>query len=191
MSNYVDFTALKEAVTIEQVAQLLDLELKQTNGQLRGPCPTCNSGGDRALVITPSKGLYYCFAEKKGGDMIALAGHIEGLAMKDAAQFINDTLTVPEEKVAKETSSNKKLQPLTLEHDHELVTAIGLDPTAAEALGIGYCSKGIMKGIVAFPLRDEDGVLQHYVGVDSPVTLPKALQYQGENVVKFEKKSAR
>lgn len=188
--SYVDFAALKEAVSIEQVVGLLGLEMKQTGNQLRGPCPQCETGGDRALVITPEKGVYYCFSDQKGGDMIALAGHIEGLAMKDAAVFIDNALTVPEEKVAKETSSNKKLQPLNLDFNHELVSAIGLDPTAAEAMGIGYCSKGVMKGTVAIPVRDESGELLHYVGVDTPVTLPKALQYQGENVVAFKKKSA-
>jgi hypothetical protein len=186
MSSYVDFAALKEAISIEQVAQMLDLQLKQNNGQFRGPCPTCGTGGDRALVITPAKGLFYCFADKKGGDQISLAAHIREEALKDAAQFITGSSTVPEEKVAKET---KKLQPLTLEHDHELVTAIGFDPEVAEALGIGYCKKGVMKGTVAIPLRDEDGQLLHYVGVDSPVTLPKALHY-AENVVAFPKRSA-
>lgn len=188
--SYVDFAALKEAVTIEEVVDLLNLELKSSNSQLRGPCPTCNSGGDRALVVTPAKGVYYCFADKKGGDLIALAAHVRGEAAKDAAVFIHSSLTVPQEKEVKETTSIKKLQPLNLDPGHELVTAIGLDPEAAKALGIGYCKKGVMAGQVAIPLRDANGQLLHYVGVDTPVTLPKALQYQGENVVSFPKKSA-
>ncbi len=186
MSSFIDFNVLKETVTIDQVAGLLGLELKQSGGQLRGPCPACKSGGDRALVITPEKGVYYCFADKKGGDLIALAAHIREVGMKDAAEFIHNSATVPQE-TAKET---KKLQPLTLDPNHELVTAIGLDPASADALGIGYANKGIMKGQVAIPLRDENGELLHYVGVDSPVTLPKALQYQAENVVSFPKKKS-
>jgi DNA primase len=184
--SFIPFDELKENVSIEQAAQMLTLELKQNNGQLRGPCPTCGTGGERALVITPAKNVFYCFAEKKGGDQISLVAHIRGEALKDAAQFLTGSSTVPEAKVAKKT---QKLQPLSLEHDHELVTAIGLDPETAESLGIGYCKKGVMKETVAIPLRDEDGQLLHYVGVDSPVTLPKALQYN-ENVVAFPKKTA-
>lgn len=186
---YVDFAALKEAVDIEQVANLLQLELKRSNNQLRGACPVCNSGSDRTLVVTPAKGAFYCFADKKGGDLIALAAHIRGESAKDAAVFINNSLTVPEEKEVKETEI-KKLQPLSLDNEHELVTAVGFDPIAAEALGIGYCPRGVMKGMVAIPIRDERGELLHYVGVDCPVTLPKALQFQGENVVNFPKKTA-
>ena len=186
---YVDFAALKEAVDIEQVTNLLDLELKRSNNQLRGPCPTCQSGGDRALVVTPAKGMFYCFADKKGGDLIALAAHIRGEGMKDAATWLDNSLTVPERSEAKETD-NKKLRPLPLDHEHELVAAVGFDPDAAANLGIGYCNKGLMRGQVAIPLRDETGQLLHYVGVDTPVTLPKDLQYQGENVVKFQKITA-
>jgi len=185
--SFVDFAALKEAISIDRVVDLLGLSMKQTGGQLRGPCPVCQSGGDRALVVTPEKGVYYCFADKKGGDLIALAAHIREESAKDAATFIHNAFTVPEAKEVKETA--KKLQPLSLDPNHELVTAIGFDPEAADALGIGYCAKGVMKEMVAIPLRDETGELQHYVGVDQPVTLPKALQYQGENVVKFQKKA--
>ena len=76
---YVDFAELKSRISIERTVSMLSLSLNKAGAQPRGPCPVCNAGGDRALVVTPEKGLFYCFAAKTGGDQIALAAHIKGL----------------------------------------------------------------------------------------------------------------
>jgi DNA primase len=94
--SFVDFAALKAAVTINAAAETLGLTLKQEGSQLRAACPACKSGGGRAIVITPAKGLYYCFSAKKGGDCIGLAAHCLGVSDNDAANFQVDQLgTVP------------------------------------------------------------------------------------------------
>ncbi len=85
---FIDFTALKSDVRIEDVAAMLSLNAANAGGQLRAPCPACRSGGDRALVITPAKQAFYCFAARMGGDLIALVAHVHGVAVKDAAQEI-------------------------------------------------------------------------------------------------------
>ena len=88
MSSFIDFVALKERVSVEAAISLLRLSLKQQNGQWRGPCPACKSGGDRALVVTPSKNAFYCFGDRTGGDVIAFAAHIRECSVKDAAAFL-------------------------------------------------------------------------------------------------------
>ena len=141
MSTYVDFAKLKERITIEQVFSMLDVTLKQKGDQWRGPCPTCNSGGDRALVVTKSKQAFYCFASRKGGDMIALVAHIQDVPVKDAALAIAEhtgTGTVPRNGTSSRgtvpqkdggKASARTLQPLAyLQAAHELVQALGLDP---------------------------------------------------------------
>ena len=47
------------------------------------------------MVVTPDKGLFYCFAAKVGGDQIALAAHIKGLKTSEAATFLSGNSTVP------------------------------------------------------------------------------------------------
>jgi DNA primase len=99
--SFIDFAALKAAVKLDQAAQTLGLELKQEGSQFRTACPACKSGGDRAIVLTPAKGLFYCFSAKKGGDCIALAAHVMGVGNNDAANFLADqvgtcTSTVPD-----------------------------------------------------------------------------------------------
>ena len=54
----VDFKELKARISIEQVLPMIGARLKGHGPQMRGPCPICKSGGDRALVVTPSKGLF-------------------------------------------------------------------------------------------------------------------------------------
>lgn len=175
--SYVDFAALKEQISIEQVASLLYLAMKPSGKQTRGPCPACNEGGDRALVITPERGAFYCFADKQGGDCIALAAHIRGESMKDAADFIHHSLTVPQEKVDKETKNQKKLQPLShLEYDHPALTAQGIDPAIAEAIGIGWATKGVARGNIVIPVRDEEGTLIGYIGCQEMTFVPDDFQ---------------
>jgi hypothetical protein len=88
---------LKSHTTIMQAAQLLVLMLKPSGNQQRGPCPVCNSGGDRALLITPERGLFYCFPAKSGGDLIKLAARAKDWSQKEAAQLTQSQIrgTVP------------------------------------------------------------------------------------------------
>ena len=85
---YVDFKAIKAAVSIEDAANLLKLTLKKSGNQLRSACPACGNEDERILVITPARGLFYCFDAKVGGDCLALVQHITGLDVQDAAQFL-------------------------------------------------------------------------------------------------------
>lgn len=175
MSSFIDFAALKERVTVEEAIPLLGLSLKNRNGQWRGPCPACNSGGDRALVVTLAKNAFYCFAIKKGGDVIAFAAHIRDCNVKEAAAFLTGigeegessdsktvSNTVPEERKKEDVRS---LQPLAyLEPDHEDILALGLDEAICRQFEAGYAPKGIMRGRLAIPIHDPDGALVAYCG---------------------------
>jgi len=184
---FIDFHALKERVPIEAVADMLGLSLTWSEDakQLRGPCPRCHDGGDRALVITPGKG-YYCFTEKRGGDCIALAAHVLKVSMRDAAIRIAEQLDGGDEDLAAEdtpehvVASPAAFTPLSyLLFEHETVQALGLDTETAQRLGIGYAKKGIMRGRVAIPIRTDDGGLVGYCGyaaqADPPLKFPKNL----------------
>lgn len=167
----LDFEKIKDGNPIEQVAERLGLELKKSNNQLRGPCPS-GEGGERALVITPSKGVWYSFALEKGGDVIALVQLVNDCSAKDAAAWIE-----PLEKTDKSPPKSKGergFKPLDyLQHDHAAVEALGLDPEDAEALGMGYAPRGVMRGKVAIPIRTETGQLAGYLGITECVLPPK------------------
>lgn len=186
---FYDFETIKANVPLSKAAQLLGVQLQKSGAQMRGACPACNSGGPRALVITEGKG-FFCFASHKGGDVIALAAHIRGCSIKDAAAFLAGNTaqhaTVPDT-VPEEKEGTKTLQPLTyLESEHAAVVAIGFDPEKAKALGIGYAPKGLMRGTVAIPIRDAHGDLLGYIGIEDCRLPPDFMT----NVVSLDKRRA-
>ena len=90
----VDFKALRREIQIEAVCDLLGIQLKRmANGQMRGHCIICGHESERAFVVTPSVGLFYCFADcKNGGDIIALTAAVKQLTLTGAARFLVDHL---------------------------------------------------------------------------------------------------
>lgn len=185
--TFFDFEDIKSRVSLSKAAALLGLKMVRSGAQLRGPCPVCKGGGDRALVITEGKG-YFCFSAKAGGDQIALVAHIRDLAVKDAAAWLSgSTQEAPTVPVTVPPAHGKVLEPLGyLEFDHAAVVAIGFDVEVAKRLGIGFAGRGMMRGTVAVPIRDEHGTLIAYIGIEGARLAPDLMS----NVVAFGKKSA-
>ena len=173
--KFIDFQLLKQNVKIEDLVPRVGLTLKQQGGQWRGPCPVCKSGGDRALVVTPAKGAFYCFAAQQGGDVIALVSHLKGVGPREAAEFIVENCSPasqPAAPVRKATvlstvpeKEKAGLNPLTyLQPDHPALAELGISPETAQAFAAGYAAKGILRGRLAIPLHDGDGKLLAYCG---------------------------
>lgn len=174
---FLDFAQIKADNPIEDVAQKLGLKLTKRNNQLRGVCPS-GEGGERAFVITPSKGAWYSFAQQTGGDCIALVSFVNGVTAKEAAQFLHDQSSVPKKKVNTPSSDESKpsegFKPLEyLNSDHEAVLALGIDPKDAARLGIGFSPRGLMRGKVAIPVRLNNGQLVGYIGISEAIIPPK------------------
>jgi DNA primase len=196
-----DFAVIKERVSIEEAAQSLGLQLTKSGAQFRGPCPACGTGGPRALVITPAKGLFYCFSQGIGGDLISMWGHTQKCSLADAgrqieaafrignvtsAQVNRTPVTVPDAPPAPTQTGLKALD--YLEPEHPSVLAVGFEPEVAEALGIGYAGKGILRGMVAIPLRLPDGTLTGYAGV-TEAKLPTKWHGIETTIVPFPKRA--
>ena len=76
---FIDFKAIKASVSIEEAANSLMLTLKKSGAQFRTSCPACGNDNERTIVLTPARGLFYCFDAKVGGDCLALVQHIADL----------------------------------------------------------------------------------------------------------------
>jgi DNA primase len=186
---YLDFKAIKAAVSIEDAANLLKLTLKKSNNQLRGKCPACGEGDERTLALTPARGLFYCFDAKVGGDCLALVCHITGLEVQDAAQFL-----APQERKAdtptsreggKQPASTKTFDPQAFAQKLAFtpeVSALGISEEDATRLSIGFT-----RGKLYFPLRDEFGFIAGFVGyADGQLKMPPKL-LANTNVVKLKR----
>lgn len=147
-------------------------------------CPSCNAGGDRALVITPERNLFYCFASKSGGDCIQLVNHITGIPLTEAAEFLlpeedNTSSTRPPEPQGKAPQSSVQSAPSQPHKKGEArefdatkfasdlvytdeVAALGITQEVAARFGIGLFTKPSMRGFVCFPITD--GIETHYIG---------------------------
>lgn len=164
----MDFQEIKVRFPILKVAELLGLEIKkQANGQFRGCCPIHDGNDPRGFVITPEKGLFYCFKGCGGGDQLALISMVKKVTVQEAALW----LVGGDERPAKVASD---FQPIDyLEPNHEAVVAAGLEPEVAEAIGAGYAPKGTMRGNVLVPIRLPDGTLIGYIGVEEIIPPPR------------------
>ena len=176
VSNFIDFEEVKAANPIAEVAERLGLDLKKSGAQLRGPCPS-GEGGERGFVVTPSKGVWYSFGLQKGGDVLALVEVVNECSTKEAAQFLAGDTVPPERRTtrqSKESAAERGFRPLDyLEPDHPAVEALGMEAEAAEALGVGYAPRGVLRGTVAVPIRLEDGTLSGYIGITEAKLPPK------------------
>src|ERR1700722_5495354 len=177
---FVDFAELKTRVSIEQAMQLLGLNLLPHGSQHRGPCPVCTSGGDRALVVTPAKGLFYCFAAKIGGDVIALVAHIRGISVKDAADELNrafgtvqnGTSTVSKNRATVPQAPEARKQPAfdpeayaaRLDASHASLAPLGISAETLKAWKAGYSNSGTNRGRLAIALHDRDGNILGFAG---------------------------
>lgn len=181
-THTLDFEQIKQDHRIEDVADRLDLELKKAGHQLRGPCFS-GAEGDRKLVITPAKGLWYSFALNEGGDVIKLVSMVNNVSAKEAAAWIAGADTAPEkrqtrsERTSSRDGSERGLRPIDyLEPDHPAVEAIGFSVPDAEELGLGFAPRGMMRGLVAVPLRTVEGTLVGYIGI-TEARVPKEMKW--------------
>ena len=76
---------------------------------------------------------------------------------------------VQEDKEAAAPEENPSNPPLTLKlnlsHDHpHILKERALSLETATRFGVGYCARGLMRGMIAIPVRDEDGDLVAYAG---------------------------
>lgn len=172
---FFNFEEIKADNPIDEIAERLGIDLTKSGASMRGKCPVCESSGDRNLAVTPSKGVWYCFTQGKGGDCIALVAHVKGIGVKEAAEWIVGPVhskSAKEKKPSKQPSEG--FAPLDyLDPAHEAVLALGFDPDDAERIGAGYAPRGILRGKVAIPVRDGTGKLLGYVGVQDVQLPPK------------------
>jgi len=207
---FIDFAAIREELSIEQTASYLGLRLPNKD-QVSIDCPACDS--ENALKIKKSEKKYYCFHDERGGDLIGLIAHVKGIGQRDAAKLVmrdllgNNTETVQKPRRGQQYSNSKRreppgeqqerqndsppagIEPLDcLDATHEDVEALGITAEDAQALGAGYASKGVLRGLVAFPLRTEEGALVAYVGVAEGRV--GKIHWPDQKVVPFTKKRA-
>ena len=87
-SSFVDFKAIKMAITMEQVLEhygLLD-RFKKSGDSLSGPCPIHKGSNPTQFRVSISKNIWNCFSEcKHGGNTLDFITRMENVSIHAAA----------------------------------------------------------------------------------------------------------
>lgn len=186
MSHSINFAEIKQRISIVQGAKFLGLSLTEDGKSLRCACSACD-GDPRSLSLLEETNTFKCFKANVYGSVIDLVGHVKGLSLRESAQWlveqensewldeVSDLDPEDEEPVA--VKALEKLPKLSA--DCEAINDMGLNPAIAKQAGIGFASKGLLKGCIGLPIY-VDGNIVGYVGVPKGVwvKLPKNLMVQ-------------
>ena len=87
-SSFVDFKAIKSAITMEQVLEhygLID-QFKKVGDSLSGPCPIHKGSNPTQFRVSVSKNIWNCFSEcKHGGNTLDFITRMENVSIHAAA----------------------------------------------------------------------------------------------------------
>src|SRR5947208_2112507 len=87
-SSFVDFRAVKAAITMEQLLEhygLLD-RFKRSGDSLSGPCPIHKGENPTQFRVSVSKNIWNCFSEcKHGGNALDFIARMENVTIHAAA----------------------------------------------------------------------------------------------------------
>jgi len=178
MSAYVDFHDLKARVSITDVLRMLSVATKANGAQLRGSCPIHKGSDPRGFVVTPAKGLWYCFGGCGGGDMIALVAKLRGCEQAEAARFIaegtgtgsgNRTVpgngnSSPQPREERRRGFDAEAYAKGLDVAHAALGPLGIAPETLREWKAGYAAAGVNRGRLALAVVSKDGAIVGYAG---------------------------
>lgn len=186
-TEWVDFKAVKAAVTIDMVLQHYGVkDLKRSKDELRGPCPIHQGDGSRAFHANLVKNNFQCFSCKARGNVLDFVAAMEKCSVRDAALKLAGWFGIeggatPAGETKKETAP---AQPATVQAEtmpaiinpvlsfqlkingnHPYGQSRGLTQETLEHFGAGLCiSKGMFAGRYVLGLHNERGELVGYAG---------------------------
>ena len=92
-SGWIDFAAVKQQVSIEQVLEhygLLD-DLEEKDDGYCGPCPFHEGESPRPFHVSTSKNAWYCHGCEEGGNVLDFAARMEDISIRKAAEILAQT----------------------------------------------------------------------------------------------------
>jgi DNA primase len=109
---------IKARLQIEDVVRQY-VQLKKTGRSLKGLCPF-HAEKSPSFVVSPERGIAYCFGCHKGGDIFAFIQEIEGVDFVDALKLLAERSGVELERYETKKSIPKGEKDQLL-HIHEIV----------------------------------------------------------------------
>ena len=194
MSGWIDFKELRAKLDFEQVLRHYGVEVRRKGKQHVGFCPLPNHQGKRnspSFSANLERGIFQCFGCGASGNVLEFAALMEnvriedGMTLRQVALKLRDRfcpeadsrppaqrrLPTPDQADNGKNSKSPILvnAPLDfalkdLEQAHPYLLKRGFTSDTIQLFGLGFCSRGAMKGRVAIPLHDQKGRLIAYAG---------------------------
>lgn len=111
-TNYVDFRAVKQTVSISQILDHYNLtsqfKCSQNGDNLTGPCPLHNGQNPTQFRVSIKKNCWNCFGDcKSGGNILDFVSRRENCTIREAAILISEWFDLSTDE-ANETQSNNE-----------------------------------------------------------------------------------
>jgi DNA primase len=190
--TWVDYRAIKDAVSMETVLAYYGIRLHRLDGQhLRGRCPLpvhSSKGSRQSFIVNTGKNAWACHSDscvaarggRIGGNVLDFISAMENCSVREAGLKLQDWFTVPsarwspvsqqEAEHSHRATPGRANKPLSfalshIDSSHPYLAGRSVDPETARHFGIGYDrGKGFMAGRVVIPIHDENGFLVAYAG---------------------------
>jgi DNA primase len=186
MRSWVDFRAVKEAVSLEMVLRRYQIpHLRRRRGQLAGRCPIHGGGRDDSFRAGLSKNVFHCFACQASGNVLDFVAAMEKCSVREAALRLQQwfggsapvvPLALPwqaprevreRQLVRKKEGFNPPLRFVLkgVDPTHPYLAQRGIEHATAVAFGVGfYAGPGLLSGRIAIPIRNQRGEIVAYAG---------------------------
>ena len=99
MSRFVDFKAVKAAVSILQVLEHYGIadKFKRSGDSLSGPCPLHDGQNPTQFRVSIGKNCWHCFGRcNDGGNVLEFVARKESVTLREAALMLSDWFHLPE-----------------------------------------------------------------------------------------------
>ena len=186
MRSWVDFRAVREAVSLEMVLRRYQIAgLRRRRGQLVGCCPIHRGQRDDSFRASLSKNAFHCFACQAGGNVLDFVAAMEKCSVREAAlrlqQWFSGSapvapwalpwqspLAVRERQLVRKKEGLNPPLPFALrgvDPTHPYLTQRGIERATAVAFGVGfYSGPGLLSGRIAIPVWNQRGEIVAYAG---------------------------
>lgn len=143
---------IRARISIEEVVAPF-VQLKKNGRNFKGLCPF-HQEKTPSFIVSPDKGLAYCFGCRKGGDIFAFLQEVENISFPEALKILAEKagITLPEQKTAPIKKEEKERVLKLIEEANrffqkelakfpnaqEYLENRGYEKTEQKKLGLGY-----------------------------------------------------
>lgn len=175
MWDWVDFDAVKQAVSLEAVLRHYQVQgLRKGPHQLESRCPIHRGQRDDSFRASLGKDVFHCFACQASGDVLDFVAAMEKCSIRQAALSLQRWFSIgvvrntrQGERVREKEGCNRPL-PFALtgvDPSHRYLVERGIDRATAVEFGVGfYAGPGLLSGRIVIPIRNARGQRVAYAG---------------------------